>query len=640
MTDRKNSFRSALRKGIAIGLCYTCSISFSVAQEAIEPVRPRAPIILRPYEAPEIPPIRPANSGRLRDLVRAGRLYLTVQDAIALTLENNIDIEVARYNPILAEWRLERSEAGGALPGVPSGASQANSIASGQGVAGSQAAAGVNISGTSTGSAGVGNATITQVGPVTQNLDPSLQGSTVFGHKTAPQANVIQSVIPVLISNTRVYNGTLTQGLLTGGSVSANYNDHYLRENAPTDFLNPSSSATLSVSFQHNLLRGFGRAVNGRTITVSRINFNTSDLNFKTQVIGTVVQALNLYYNLVAGNEDVKAKTVAVEAARALYEDNKKRVEFGELAPLEVTRAESQVANSERDMVISQTGLQQQEVQLKNLISRTGTADPVLAQVQIVPVDRIVVPDKDDLPPLKELVQKALADRSDLAAEKAGVTTAEVSALGTRNGVLPSLQVFGTESHAGLAGSPRTVISQGGAQTADRYFVGSIGDALGQIFRRNFPTERIGAFFQAPLGNNQAQGDYGIDQLQLRQTQLTTQRDLNQVEVDVANDVISLKQARARYDAAARNRVLQQELLDAEQKKYSLGASTPYNVIQQQRDLVAAQSTELSALVAYSMARVALDQALGATLETNHVTIAEARAGKVARTSSAPAPLP
>jgi outer membrane protein len=637
MTNR--NFWIILRKGLAIGLCYTCSISFAVAQEsAIEPVRPSAPFILRPYEAAEIPPIRLANSGRLRDLVRAGRLYLTVQDAIALALENNIDIEVARYNPILSEWRLERAQAGGALPGVPSGASQANSVASGQGVAGSQAAAGVSTGASSTGAAGGGNATVSQVGPVTQTLDPSLQESTVFSHKTTPQANIVQSVIPVLISNTRVYNGTFTEGFLTGGSVSVNYNDHYLKENAPTDVLNPSSSSTLSVSFQHNLLRGFGPAVNGRTITVSRINLNTTGLNLKTQVIGTVAQVLNVYYNLVAASEDVKAKTVAVEAARALYEDNKKRVEFGDLAPLEVTRAQSQVANSERDLVISQTGLQQQEVQLKNLISRTGSADPVLAQVQIVPVDRIVVPDKDDLPPLKELVQKALADRSDLAAERAGVTTAEVSALGTRNGVLPSLQVFGTESHAGLAGTPRTVISQGRVQTADAYFVGGVDKALGQIFRRNFPTERIGAFFLAPIGNNQAQADYGIDQLQLRQTQLTTQRDLNQVEVDVANDLVSLRQARARYDAAAKNRVLQQELLDAEQKKYSLGASTPYNVIQQQRDLVAAQSTELSALVAYSTARVALDQALGATLETNHVTIAEARTGKVARTSSPPAP--
>ncbi len=166
------------------------------------------------------------------------------------------------------------------------------------------------------------------------------------------------------------------------------------------------------------------------------------------------------------------------------------------------------------------------------------------------------------------------------------------------------------------------------------YFVGGVGTALAQIFRRNFPSERIGAFMVAPIGNNQAQADYGIDQLQLRQTQLTTQKDLNQVGVEVANNVVALRQARSRYDAAVKNRILEQELHDAEQKKYSLGASTPYNVIQQQRDLVAAQAAEISALVAYSTARVALDQTLGATLDVNHVSIGEARAGKVARTSA------
>jgi outer membrane protein len=624
-----------LRKAIAVGLCYTCSIPFALAQEAsIEPVRPSAPTVLRPYQAPEVPPIRLVNSGRLRDLVRAGKLYLTVQDAIALTLENNLDIEVARYNPILSEWRLERAKAGGALPGVPSSATQASSVASGQGVAGSQAAAGVSAAGGNASGTGAGNATVTQVGPVTQNLDPSIQESTIFGHRTAPQPNIVQSITPVLISSTHVDNATLQGGFLTGGSASINYTNHYLKENSPTDVLNPSSAPNLSVSFQHNLLRGFGIAVNSRTIEVSKINLKTSDLNFKTQVIDTVVQVLNLYYGLVADYEDVKAKRSALEAAHAFYEDNKKRVEFGDLAPLEVTRAESQVAGSERDLLLSQTSLEQQEVQLKNLLSRTGSADPVLAIVQIIPVDPIVVPDKDELPPLQELVEKALTNRSDLAAEKAGVTAAEVSALGTRNGVLPSLQVFGTESQAGLAGTPMPFAPGQRGPGADSYFVGGVGTALAQIFRRNFPSERIGAFMVAPIGNNQAQADYGIDQLQLRQTQLTTQKDLNQVGVEVANNVVALRQARSRYDAAVKNRILEQELHDAEQKKYSLGASTPYNVIQQQRDLVAAQSAEISALVAYSTARVALDQTLGATLETNHVSIGEARAGKVARAST------
>jgi outer membrane protein TolC len=639
MTGR---FWQSVRKGVAAGLCAACPVSFGWAQQAsIAPVRPSAPVLWRPYLATDVPPTRLANSPRLRELIRAGTLYLTAQDAIALALENNIDIEVSRYHPFATAWRLERAQAGGALPGVPSGASQAGTVASGQGVVGSQTAAGVTAGPARATGAGAGNATISQVGPVTQTLDPAVQQTTTFSHTSTPQQNVVQSGTPVLISNTRAYTASIQEGFLSGGGVSLNFSEHYLNENAPTDVLNPSVAPNLSVSFQHNLLRGFGVAVNSRTITVARINMNTSELNFKTQVIGTVTNVLNLYYGLVADYDDVRAKKSAVEAAKSLYDDNQKQERVGTLTPLDVTTAGAQVASAERDLVISETTLEQQELQLKNLLSRTGVADPLLTNTRIVPLDRIVMPAKDDLPPVPELIKTALANRSDLAAAKANVRTAEVSAMGTHNGVLPSLQVFGIESAAGLSGRPRTVISRTGeVETPDPYFAGGIGNALGQVFRRNFPSNRLGTFFQAPIHNRQAQADFGIDQLQLRQTELTTQKQFNQLGVDVMNSVIALRQARVKYDAALHNRILEQQLVDAEQKKYALGASTPYNIIQQQRDLAAGQAAEISALASYSSAKIALDQTLGTTLETNHISIGEAQAGRVSRPSSLPATLP
>jgi len=616
-------------------LCYLSSLSIIWGQQSsIEPVKPSAPVavgaMVRPYLAPEIPPIRLANSGRLRDLVRAGILYLTAQDAIALALENNLDLEVARYGPLVSAWQLERAQAGGALPGVPSSASLAGSVANGQGILGSRAAAGVSIGSSSSGN-GAGHATITQVGPVAQTLDPSLQVTSTFSHTTTPQPNVVQSVTPVLVSNTRVYTGSFQEGFLTGGAVNLSFSNHYLNENAPTDVLNPSSAPNLSIAFQHNLLQGFGVAVNARNITVARMNLRISDLNFKTQVINTVTNVLNLYYGLVAAYEDARAKSSAVETAQKFYEDSLENERLGALSPLDVTSAEAQAASSQNDLVVSQTNLEQQELQLKSAISRTGMMDPVLAAVKVVALDRIVIPEKDDLPPIKDLVAKALANRSDLEAERANVKTAEVSALGTRNGVRPSLQVFGAESQAGLAGTAKIAAAQGTTETANPYFSGGVGNALGQVLRRDFPTERIGAYLQAPLRNRQAQADYGIDQLQLRQTQITTQKDLNQVAVDLSNYAIALRQARARYAAAAQNRILEQQLLDSEQEKFVLGASIPYTVIQQQRDLAAAQSTEIAALVAYSNARIALDQAQGTTLETNRISIGEARVGIVLR---------
>jgi outer membrane protein TolC len=626
---------------LAAGLCLTCGTWTAVCQEiSIEPIRPHAPVLVRPYLAPTIPPVRLRNSDRFRDLIRAGTLYLTVQDAIALALENNIDIEVSRYNPLLATWQLERAEAGGALPGVPSTASQAFSVASGQGVLGSQAAAGVSIAGGGANTNRTANASITQIGPVTQNLDPSLQETTTFAHTSIPQPNAVQSLTPVLISNTHVYTGAMQQGFLSGGSASLNYSEHYLNENSPTDVLNPSVAPNLSLSAQHNLLRGFGIAVNARTITVAKMNLNTTDLNFKTQVIALVSQVLDMYYGLAADYEDLKAKRNAAEVAQTFLADVNREVNIGSVAPTDLINAQAQAVTSQQAVVDSQASLQQQEVALKNLLSRIGISDPLLANVRVVPIDPIQIPARDDLPSIDAMVQQALASRTDLAAEEANEKASEISALGTRNGVLPGLQVFAAESHAGLAGVPRIVISRGQVETADRYFVGGIGAALGDVFRRNFPTERVGAFYQEAIRNRQAQADQAIDQLQLRQTQLNTRKDRNQVEVDIRNYVVALEQARSRYEAVVQNRKLQQELLDAEQKRFRLGASTPYNVTLQQRDLITAQSAEVAALVSYSSARIALDQTLGATLELNHVSIAEVRTGRVERRSVLPAMLP
>jgi len=619
-------------KVLIAGLCSWALLQAQQPSEA--PVRPSAFIAARPYVAPQVPPVQLQNSGRLAGLIRAGMLYLTLQDAIALVLENNIDIEVARYNPVIAEWNLERSQAGGALPGVPSSAANAGNVASGQGVVGSQAAAGVGIGGNGPNGTSASNATIAQIGPISQTLDPIIQENTVFSHQTAPQPDTIQSVLPVLISNTRNSSFSYQQGFLIGGNVNITYRDSYLNENAPTDVLNPSSAPSLSFTFQQNLLRGFGVAVNARTIRVSQLNVKASDLNFKTQVSNTVNQVLNLYYALSASFEDVRAKSNAVEVAQQFYQNSKIQQEAGTLARLDVITAESQLAGAQYDLVNSQTNQRQQDLQLKNLLSRNGIADPALAAAQIVPLDHIAVPETDQLPPVKDLVQTALANRSDLAAERLGVQSSEISALGTRNGILPLLVGIASESAAGLSGQPRTVVSSFGVQTANPYFDGGIGNALGQVFRRNFPTNRVASFFQAPVHNDQAQADYAIDQLQLRQSQVQLGKDLNQVAVDISNYAVAMRQARARYSAAVQTRILQQQLLDAEQKKLAGGASTPFNVVQQQRDLVTAQSAEIAALVDFSNARVALDQTLGLTLERNHISIEEARNGKVARGSS------
>ncbi len=657
-----------LRKWVAVILCVPLASPLLWGQQqAIGAERPTGFVFLRPYKPVTVPPIRLANSLRVQDLIRAGKLYLTAQDAIALALENNIDIESARYTPIIDAWNVELFEAGGSLPGVPSGSSQAGSVASGEGVAGSQTAAGVSSSGSAQSSGNAVGATISQIGPVTPSLDPVLQDVQTYSHRSTLYPITLQSGVYNLQVNTRNYSESISQGLITGGTVKLTYTDSYLNENAPTDLLNPENGVALSFSLQHNLLNGFGIAVNSRNITVARANLKLDQLNFKGEIISVVANVLNLYYGLVADYQDLKAKESALTVAQQFYANNKKQVEIGTMAPLDVTNAEAQVASSEQDLVVSQTTLQQQEVSLKDVLSRNGLADPVIREVQIIPLDRIDVPEKDNLPPLKDLIATAQANRTDIAGNKITLSNAQISALGTANGVLPQLAAIVGATDQGLSGAPKIVPIRTGAQTQsgnsvippgfvacppgigssasfceapDPYFVGSIGTALGQVIRRNFPTERAGTFLAPTLRNRQAQADYAIDQLSVRQSELEDQRSLNQVSVDVANQVVGLQQARVRYLAAVKNRVLEEQLLEAEQKKFSLGASTTFLVVQQQRDLATAQSTEVGALVAYSNARVGLDQTLGTTLETNHVTVQEALSGRVGRRSGLPAALP
>ena len=621
------SASSTTKQLLACALCATITYA---QQSAIAPVRLTNNAVIRPYLPPGIPEIRSQNSSRLPTLIRAGAIYLTAQDAIALAIENNIDLEVARYNPLISDWRIERSKAGGALPGVPSGASQAGQVASGQGVQGSQSAAGVQGGGGGgNGGASTGNATVTQIGPVTQTLDPIIQQTSTFSHISSPQFNITQSLTSVLIDNSRAYSTQIQLGFLSGGQVTLKGSENYLSENSPTDILNPSYAPNLSISFQQALLRGFGVAVNARNITVARMNRKISDLSFQATVISIVTQVLDSYYRLAAANEDLKAKRNASEVAATLFKNVQRQVELGSVAPPELITSENLVVTARQDSVNSQATLDQLEVTLKNLLSRNGSADPVLGPARIVPVDKLVMPaanigPEEGLGELSDLVKEARSKRVELAIDRGNVESSKVSLLGTRNGILPNVQAFGGESQAGLAGTAKAI----GPRGADPYFVGGLATGVGQVLRRNFPTERAGVFASAPIGNHQAIADQTIDELTLRQTELAAQKRSAQVEVDVQNGVIALRQARVQYDAAMKNRQLQEQLVAAETRRYELGASIPTNVVQTQRDLVNSQSTELAALTSYIRARVTLDKTLGRTLESNHITLDQALRGR------------
>jgi len=608
-----------------------CLASVAQAQPQSQPQpaslrNAHVPGAIRPYLAPVIPPIRLENSRRLDGLIRAGNLYLTIADALALAIENNLNLEISRYGPLLADSAWNRAKAGGPIRGVPAGNAQISSVDAGVGVNGSTVSAGLGGGGSGGGGgAGNGGATIQQVGAVVPNFDPTLQSTTNFSHLTTPEANTILAQTNSLVQSAHTYNSLFSQGLITGGQVQYREYQQTFGENAPGDSINPSSSVRMDLIYRQPLLQGFGIRLNDRSIRIARIDTAAAREQFRSQLLDLAASVLNLYANLVAANDELKARQHGLEIAQKFYDDTRKEIAAEAIPPIQLPRAEAEVSTRRQEVQIAQSNVRQQEIQLKEAVSHTE--DPRLESAGIVLVDRIAVPDTDDLPPLRELVATAMAKRPDVAITRYRDQTTEINLAGTANPLLPSLNLTLQTYDRGVGGKGQVV--DGALPNA--YFVGGYGNAFSQVFRRDFPNNAATLGFSAPLGNRAAQADYGIDQLQYRQSQLSGQKDTNSIVVDIFARVTTLRQAHSRYSAARDTRVLEEQLLQADQQRFTSGAkgTTFDTLMSDERALVTAQISEVNAQAAYARARISLDQVLGETLEKNHITLDEALDGRV-----------
>jgi outer membrane protein TolC len=636
---------------VALSALMTCPASFAQAAAASSDAgvttsfsdQPQVPVasgnfFMKHYQRPAIAPINMQNSSRLDSMIRAGKIYLSLEDAIALALENNIDIEVARYGPQIAQSDFLRAKAGGLLRGVPSAVAAVANSATSQSGSGS----GQTGTGSSSASAGVGSSTggtvITQTGTAIPNLDPSFYLAGGFGHISSPQTNTVTTGLSSIAYDYRSYQTGIQQSFLTGSTVSLGYNQTHVAANNPLNDLNPNTSGAATLQFTQHLLQGWGLAVNNRNIRVAKNNLKFSDLSFQQQVTTTVAGVASLYWDLVSFVEDVKVKQTALDVAKRFYEDNKKQVEIGTLAPIEVVRAEANVAQAEQDVTNAETVLLQQETIVKDALSRNGVASPSVAAARVIPTDRLSVPEGEYTTKLEELVDLALAGRPDLAQAKINVDNAKIGLSGSRSALMPSLDVQGTLTNNGLTGQVNTQELNGSPvpHQVDPYFVGGQGNLMGQIVRRNFPNYSIGFQLSMPIRNRSAQADFIRDALTVRQAELGEQQAIKSVRVNVQNAWIAVIQARARYRSVLKARMLQEQTLDAENKKYALGASTAFLVVQTQRDLATARANEVAALAGYSRSLVNLDLQTSQVLPRYHVELAEAKAGKSSRPYAAP----
>ena len=597
-----------------------------------------------PYKTRNVPAQNLSNSPRMDQLIRDGKIFLSMSDAVALALENNLDLAIARYNLPIADTDILRAKAGQTLRGVATGLVQGTPGGQGTGVTGSSGAgAGGTTSaagGAATGTAGIVLST-TGAGPSAPQFDPSVTSTLTEEHAISPQANQVFTGVPNLQSNTGTVNFSYSQGFSPGTNLSVGFQNNRQTTNSRFNTLNPTLNSSFRATLTQHLLQGFGLGLNTRFIRVARNNREIADVAFRNQIIETVSQIENIYWDLVNAYETVKAKERSLTLAQKTLSDNQKQVQIGTLAPIEVVRAQSTVATNQQGLIVAQTNLQLQQLLMKNALSRS-LSDPILAAAPVIPTDTMAIPAEEPITPIQDLINDALSHRPDLAESRIDLTNREINRKAAANGLLPSIDLVAFYGGNGLGGDQNALAACG--PNSNPLFCtppGTIpthgfGNTFGDLFNSTAPDKGLGLQVNIPIRNRSAQADQMRSELELRQAEIRLQQLQNQVAIAVRNAQFSVQQNRAAVEAADKALELAQQSLDAEQKKYALGASTNFAVLQTETDLATSDSNRVQARSTYEKSRVELDRVTGYTLIRNGIVLEDAFNGTVTKQPGVP----
>jgi outer membrane protein TolC len=580
------------------------------------------PHVLSPYKQQRTPAVDLNNPRSLSDMIHDGKIELSLQQLAAAVVENNLSLAVDRYNNYFAQADLLRTKAGSAARGVESAGvvppDALFSSAIGAGVGGGGGFGG------GLGSVGGINAsprslTVSPRG----GFDPSFTFDLSWDHTSSPLNTIVVAGSPVVTTNTTFFSFGYQQAFTTGTSFSVDLANQRQSSTQQSLLYNPDVITRMSVIAVQQLTNGFGRAFNRRFQTVARNDVNFIREWFLQQVNTTLAQAEDSYWNLVAAQEQVKATRQALEAAQRLYNDNKRQAEIGTLAPLDVVSAQSQVASTQRDLIVAQTNLQQQELTLKNFFSRQLTE--VVADAHIVATDPLPAPQETDILPLDEALATAARNRPEVQETEAALRSNQTAVKVTQSFLKPTFNVFALFATAGLSGN-QFVSTAGGIPILVR---GGAGQELSQFIHVKYPEYAIGFALTIPIKNRSALADNARASLQERQAEISVQNTQNQIGVEVRTASISLMQAKSAVTAAASAVEFSRQSEDAEEKKRAAGLSTPYNVILAQRNLLDAQLTEVQARAIYANALIEMEHATGVLMEKSHIDPDQAVAGHV-----------
>jgi outer membrane protein len=601
------------------------------------------PNIIAPYQAVKVPASPIVNSPRIEQLIHDNKLEITLQDAVELALENSVDIAVQRYYPWIADVGILKASS--------------SPTASGYGVPGAA------IVGSS--------ANLNPFAFIINSYDPLVTSTVSYDNDKFPINNAFTSGVGTsataasIESHSASYNTQVSQYFPSGTNMTVTYDNTRSSSSPTANFFNPAVQSSIFVGLSQNLLSGFGLTVNRRNIIISKNNRKIADLAFAQQAITTVTNTITAYWELFYARENVKVQQQAVAVSEKLYNDNKKQLEIGTMAPIEVTRAEAQLAGDQQNLIVAQTVQLQDEQTLKNAITR-NPLDPKVVNIEIIPTDKPAAPEQTEAPNFEEALKEAYAKRPDLLEQQYNLANAALDVKATHNALLPTATLSGRYGTQGLAGNSlilgTPILGSSGVPIVDAngnpvtingtpIFQPSVSspatgvnhagftDAMSSIFHNSFPDYGAQISITIPIRNRSLQADNQRSQLVQRQIEMQVQQLKNAALLDVRNTYIALQQDRARVQAASKASELQRQTFEAEQKKYQLGASTVYNVILTQRDYVTAQGTELRALADLEEARANYERAVGKTLEVNRVTIADAEGGAIERETLIPGTL-
>ncbi|MHB1701266.1 MAG: TolC family protein [Acidobacteriaceae bacterium] len=591
-----------------------------------------------PYLPTTVARPRLGNTPRLEDLLKDGKIYLSLDDAVMLALENNFDIAIARYNLDIADTDLLRAKAGSGVLGVQTGlvtgtlGGQSSTITGGGGPGGTTAGSGGA-------GAGAGGLVLSEngAGPLPEVLDPVLTGTIQLERATSPQMFTFFSG-PVVNQNTDQYNFGYNQGFLTGTALTVAYNNQRVTSSNPSTPFNALLLASFQAKLTQHLLQGFGWGVNGRFIVQAKNDRRITDSAFRQQLLYTINQVENIYWALVSGYEDEQAKERALAQTKQLAADNRKQLQIGTLAPLDVVNADSQVAADQQALIVSQTNLEYQQLIMKQAIAR-NLEDPTLSTAPVVPTDRVSLTEvPEETMSVEDLVKQAEANNPQVEQALLTIKNDEITRKALRNGLLPTVDAFafygssalGGQQTAGCTDPANVFMYQHCLPTA------GAGTVFSHLFNSSGPDKGAGFNINITLRNRVAQAAQARAELEYRQEEMRLQQLYTQIRIQIINQQYALTNDRAQVQAAIALRTFDAQSLEAEQKKFKLGASTTALVLAQQRALAIAENGVISATAAYAKDRAALFQILANTLDRYGISLVEATNGTMAQTPTIP----